>query len=534
MIMDLLVCEHPVRFYNKYLHEYVTVPCGKCHACRNRQAYRWTERLERERELSLCTFFVTLTYDNLHLPLIQEERYEDLFIGDDSCYGEACADDILMIDSATKDIICSRNELDINPNEVNFYMDYYRVYNGIPYARKTDIQLFHKRLNKYLYDNVTGQYKNFRFFLVSEYGSTTFRPHFHGIYFVNDYRVEDAFKDAVVKCWTDSESTPLGTTDCQFVRKSACSYVSQYLTKFADLPSFYCAKPLRQFFLCSKHPALGIGNQRTEDLQKVFDSASCERVVGFKKGTTEIDVRPLEQSVENRLFPKLVLFKSLSHSLRVQLYGLVERFCPQCLIDKDGYKLFRNNVKKYLETTYSGCFNRVALYDYLYHICGCGSGESLSLIKPSSICNFTQKGENSLRRLYYISRRVWMNCRDFGYSVVFAVNKIVEYYDRKELKLLGKFYSFQSDFADKYGSDWLALMYPELCYRANYRPPIEDVPTLSEFFEYHDYIYQSSKQTHFKNGYLDALHLKNKPLCQTLKKYFYAKKRYEVDQALSA
>lgn len=45
---------------------------------------------------------------------------------------------------------------------------------GLPTLNKRDIQLFHKRLRNY---------SDFRFFLGAEYGSRTFRPHAHGIYF---------------------------------------------------------------------------------------------------------------------------------------------------------------------------------------------------------------------------------------------------------------------------------------------------------------------------------------------------------------
>lgn len=66
--MHLLTCEHPQRVFNKYINQYVWVACGHCNSCQNAKAYRWTDALERERLNSRYCLFVTLTFDDLHLP----------------------------------------------------------------------------------------------------------------------------------------------------------------------------------------------------------------------------------------------------------------------------------------------------------------------------------------------------------------------------------------------------------------------------------------------------------------------------------
>lgn len=92
------------------------VPCGKCPACKANDRLEWVFRLKQEYLSANQSIFVTLTYDDEHIPL----------------------------------------DLSVN---------------------KRDIQLFHKRLRKHFPS------KDLRFYLVSEYGDHTFRPHYHGLYF---------------------------------------------------------------------------------------------------------------------------------------------------------------------------------------------------------------------------------------------------------------------------------------------------------------------------------------------------------------
>lgn len=95
------------------------LPCGKCLACRINRTQDWSTRLLHESYLSKSTYFLTLTYDEEHIPR------------DDN--GNLC--------------VC-----------------------------KEDIQLFMKRLRK-MYPN-----SNIRYFIGSEYGEEG-RPHYHGIFY---------------------------------------------------------------------------------------------------------------------------------------------------------------------------------------------------------------------------------------------------------------------------------------------------------------------------------------------------------------
>lgn len=47
---------------------YIEVPCGKCYNCLRTRANEWVFRLNVEMRHNLCAIFLTLTYDDEHLP----------------------------------------------------------------------------------------------------------------------------------------------------------------------------------------------------------------------------------------------------------------------------------------------------------------------------------------------------------------------------------------------------------------------------------------------------------------------------------
>lgn len=101
----------------------MTVSCGMCGACLYNRRVAWTFRIAEETRAHLSTYFVTLTYAPEFLP----------------------------------------------------YGNY-----GMPSLCKSDLQKFIKRLRKWL--KKLGL-PNIRYYSLGEYGSETFRPHYHIIIF---------------------------------------------------------------------------------------------------------------------------------------------------------------------------------------------------------------------------------------------------------------------------------------------------------------------------------------------------------------
>lgn len=115
---------------NGTIKEYIEIPCGRCTGCRLAYSRMWADRCMAEATLHQDSYFVTLTYDNDHLPY--------------------------KIDQETGEILNK----------------------GLATLNKRHVQLFMKRLRKnYQYDN------KIRFFLAGEYGAQSLRPHYHLILF---------------------------------------------------------------------------------------------------------------------------------------------------------------------------------------------------------------------------------------------------------------------------------------------------------------------------------------------------------------
>lgn len=99
--------------------EQVPVPCGACPLCQKRRINQWVFRLQQERKDADTCHFITLTYDNDHVP---------------------------------------------------------RTPHGFNTLDKTDVQKFMKRLRK-----MDDSGKKIRYYFCGEYGKTTMRPHYHAI-----------------------------------------------------------------------------------------------------------------------------------------------------------------------------------------------------------------------------------------------------------------------------------------------------------------------------------------------------------------
>lgn len=210
----------------RYIKDYIEIPCGKCIGCRLEYSRQWANRMMLEAKYHSQSWFVTLTYDDLHVPR--------------SYYGDPNSGEALP--SLT---LCKR-----------------------------DIQLFFKRLRKQ-----TGQ--NFRYYACGEYGENTHRPHYHFIIFgldLNDLvflRRCDNFNyytsDTIAKAWSEYDNYTGDRTSFGFhmvceVSWETCAYVARYVTKKLNgtAAEFYDTFNIQpEFCVMSRKP--GIGRQYFDD-----------------------------------------------------------------------------------------------------------------------------------------------------------------------------------------------------------------------------------------------------------------------------
>lgn len=183
------------------IDDYIEIPCGKCIECRLAYSRNWANRCMLElldHDPKEC-WFLTLTYDDMHIP--------------------------------------------------NFIDDGINIYT----LRKKDLQDFWKRLRIDL--ERSGIKKDLRYFACGEYGSNTFRPHYHAICYslpIDDlvfwsksktgnplFRSE--YLEKIWKCGIVTVS-PVSWETCaytaRYVMKKANGYDKQYFTDLGYDPEF--------------------------------------------------------------------------------------------------------------------------------------------------------------------------------------------------------------------------------------------------------------------------------------------------------
>lgn len=250
-------CQNPRTVVNKYTQEPVVVSCGTCPSCVLRRSGIQTNLLTSYSAQFRYVYFVTLTYAPQFLPTLEISVVE------------ACSDDIADV-SVFPDI----DHLD--PCDTNTYLFGFRsvprsasvrvknstvertfkdpvikfayplkakdllsilgkvkhnVPNRIPYICNRDLDLFLKRLRSYYPD------EKLRYYAVSEYGPTTFRPHWHLLLFSNSERFSETILENVPKAWS------YGRCDASLSRGFAAPYVASYVNSFVALPDFYTQMP---------------------------------------------------------------------------------------------------------------------------------------------------------------------------------------------------------------------------------------------------------------------------------------------------
>lgn len=250
-------CQNPRTVVNKYTHEPVVVSCGSCPSCILRRSGIQTNLLTSYSAQFRYVYFVTLTYSPCFLPTLEVSVIE------------SCTDDI-----ADVSVVPDFNDLDArDPNTYLFgfrsvprsasvklknstvkrtFKDpcvsfsypmtpkaflsiinkvKHNVPNRIPYICNRDLDLFLKRLRSYYPD------EKLRYYAVSEYGPTSFRPHWHLLLFSNSERFSQTVLENVSKAWS------YGRCDASLSRGFAAPYVASYVNSFVALPDFYTQMP---------------------------------------------------------------------------------------------------------------------------------------------------------------------------------------------------------------------------------------------------------------------------------------------------
>lgn len=268
-------CQHRSFITNRYTGQRIAVDCGQCDYCIHKRAQKASMRVKTAGSAFRYSYFVTLTYDNEHIPLMNCEvlhsEYEDvLSISGDKVFGyerhsyipvsEYQPEDSSRLrhifftqvqgtvpyDREIKEYVPVRDNWFLSMDAIRSFIrktqavdnsvypvaEKFGVDNLIPFLNYVDVQNYIKRLRKYLYQSL-GSYETLHFYAVGEYGPVHFRPHYHILLFTNSKEVSEVLRQCHDKSWK------LGRSDFQIARGGAASYVASYVNSLSSAPLLY-------------------------------------------------------------------------------------------------------------------------------------------------------------------------------------------------------------------------------------------------------------------------------------------------------
>lgn len=269
-------CQHRSFITNRYTGARIAVDCGQCDYCIHKKAKKASMRVKTAGSSFKYSYFVTLTYDNEHVPLfnceVLDNVYDDVLgISGDTHFGYEkhslvpvseynCADSSqlrhIFFTQVQGTIPYNRASSQYESVKDNWFlsMDAIRSFiaktqtsspygregslsdkygnNLLPFLNYVDIQNYIKRLRKHLFQTL-GSYETLHFYAVGEYGPVHFRPHYHLLLFTNSDQVSQVLRYCHDKSWK------LGRSDFQRSAGGAGSYVASYVNSLCAAPLLY-------------------------------------------------------------------------------------------------------------------------------------------------------------------------------------------------------------------------------------------------------------------------------------------------------
>lgn len=268
-------CQHRSFITNRYTGTRIAVDCGQCDYCIHKRAQKASMRVKTAGSAFKYSYFVTLTYDNEHIPLfnckVLHSEYEDAVgISGDNHFGYEHHQYIpvseyqcnnsselrhIFFEQVQGTVPFAREVKEYVPVKDNWFLsmdairsfiaktqavensiypvaEQYGLDNLIPFLNYVDVQNYIKRLRKHLFQKL-GSYETLHFYAVGEYGPVHFRPHYHLLLFTNSEKVSEVLRYCHDKSWK------LGRSDFQRSACGAGSYVASYVNSLCSAPLLY-------------------------------------------------------------------------------------------------------------------------------------------------------------------------------------------------------------------------------------------------------------------------------------------------------
>lgn len=477
-------CFHPRKVTNRYTHETLFVRCGTCPSCLVHRSNIQCALISNMSSHFKYAYFFTLTYSDEFVPRVSFEVVErcdaeseiDAYMSDsdprhlpydDSRYQIAATylprsgcfrvhDSGRVRDfSETEDsyqflhtfsgkeicdlLVASNGRYDFARKCVVFpSIDECR--NEVLVLNPYDQNLFFKRLRKLIAEKYD---EKICYYLASEYGGRTYRPHWHGILFFNSDALTSSICELVSKSWS------YGRTDCSLSRGSAAGYVASYINSFVDLPDFFNRhKEIRPRSYHSKGLSVNKLFCQSADISEVQEVAAlCLDGSSVPINGEYVTVKP-SRSYEHMVFPRISdpFFKD-PYSCIDLFFGA---FTASSRLFRNGYISLDEDLSTFLLAKRYARF----YYDVKFGYRTASRYDSLifKFIRLETVqVNFDSVVGKIYRFFSAVNRtlRFWNLDRyvlpeDLKRSLFKLFVSSFKYWSRKELRLLNDFYDYLS------------------------------------------------------------------------------------------
>lgn len=344
-------CLNPRKVYNPSLHGWMYCSCDKCTACLNQKATTLSNRVRAEIEQHKYSVFFTLTYDNEHLP--KYEVFQD-------------KNDVIqyrpidrLVDDSSSDMLsncCPLNEYDNYENLYTFdestYVPPIENYENLYHfgvVCKKDVQNFLKRLRWRIskIQNITKDESKIRYYISSEYGPTTLRPHYHGILFFDSKKILDKIKSLIVASWGSFErqqgernrfkfrpfaSVALTANYIKLCDPNTAYYVASYVAGNAHLPEVLQLRETKPFHVQSKNPVIGSFKVDKQEILENINRGTYttdKQVYDDKTGQFNVVTIPLPENSLSSIFRKCVGYSTLVYDDKLQFYTYYSKYLEE-------------------------------------------------------------------------------------------------------------------------------------------------------------------------------------------------------------
>lgn len=477
-------CFHPRKVTNRYTHETLFVRCGTCPSCLVHRSNIQCALISNMSSHFKYAYFFTLTYSEEFVPRVSIEVVERCGVEseidaymldsdprhlpyDDSKYQIAATylprsgcfrvhDSGRVRDfSETEDsyqflhtfsgkeirdlLVASNGRYDFARKRVVFpSIDECR--NEVFVLNPYDQNLFFKRLRKLISEKYD---EKICYYLVSEYGGRTYRPHWHGILFFNSDALTSSICELVSKSWS------YGRTDCSLSRGSAAGYVASYINSFVDLPDFFNRhKEIRPRSYHSKGLSVNKLFRQSSDISEIQEvAASCFDGFSVPINGENVTVKP-SRSYERTVFPRI------SDPAFTNPYGCVDlffgAFTASNRLIRDGYISIDENpstfllAKRYARFYYdvkSG-HRTASRYDFL--IFDYIRLETVQLDFDSVVGKIYRFFSSVNRTLRFWRLDSYVLPEDLKFLLLKLFIASFDYWSRKELRFINDFYDYLS------------------------------------------------------------------------------------------